>query len=212
MAGVTSTWWPARFRFMLLLLARLDGFAQADGWYLQRFPVFRHGAARHDDALPGQNLRELAVGKRFAAVFRADQLFDQGANRGRRAGATGFGGHMASEEMLQLVAAARGEQVFLGGDPRYRRFVQADCLGDFAQNQRAHGNLAVFEEMLLALDDGLGNPQDGVEALLDVLDQPARFLQLAAHLLAAAATVALQDIRVHAVDPEARHGFRVQRR
>jgi hypothetical protein len=35
----------------------------------------------------------------------------------------------------------------------------------------------VAEEALLALDDGLADAQDGVEALLDVLDEPARLLQ-----------------------------------
>jgi hypothetical protein len=36
------------------------------------------------------------------------------------------------------------------------------------------------EEVLLPLHDGIGDTQDGVKALLDVLDEPARLLQAAA--------------------------------
>src|SRR6185312_3600396 len=36
----------------------------------------------------------------------------------------------------------------------------------------------VTREMALSLDDRLGHPQDGFEALLHVLDEPARLLQL----------------------------------
>ena len=45
------------------------------------------------------------------------------------------------------------------------------------KHQRLHRDRAVREEALLPLDDGLRHTQDGVEALLDVLDEPARFLQ-----------------------------------
>ena len=41
----------------------------------------------------------------------------------------------------------------------------------------AHGQLAMHEEVLLPLDDGARDAQDGVEALLDVLDEPAGLLQ-----------------------------------
>src|SRR5215212_7306894 len=41
-----------------------------------------------------------------------------------------------------------------------------------------HGDFAVLEKMALAVDDRLRHAQDGVEALLHVLDQPARLLQL----------------------------------
>ena len=58
-------------------------------------------------------------------------------------------------------------------------------VGDLAQHQRPHRDLAVLEEVALAVDDRLRDAQDRVEALLHVLDQPVRFLQLARELLAA---------------------------
>ena len=42
----------------------------------------------------------------------------------------------------------------------------------------AHRHVAVLEEIALAVDDRLRNAQDGVEALLHVLDQPAGLLQV----------------------------------
>ena len=65
--------------------------------------------------------------------------------------------------------------------------MQAENIGDLAQDQRPHGDLAVLEELALAVDNGLRDAMDGVEALLDVLDQPARFLHLRRHLPRAAA-------------------------
>jgi len=55
--------------------------------------------------------------------------------------------------------------------------VQFEGLGDLAQYQRPHGDGAVAEEGVLAIDDRLRHALDGVEALLDVADQPAGFLQ-----------------------------------
>ena len=70
--------------------------------------------------------------------------------------------------------------------------------GDLAQHQRAHRDFAVLEEMALAVDDRLRHAQDGVEALLHVLDQPARLLQLRARcrlpLRAAAASSAYRRL------------------
>jgi hypothetical protein len=54
--------------------------------------------------------------------------------------------------------------------------VQSNHLGDFTQGQRPHRHRAVFEKSPLPVDDGLRYPQDGVEALLHVLDQPLGLL------------------------------------
>ena len=52
--------------------------------------------------------------------------------------------------------------------------MQPERGGDLAQHERPHRDLAVLEEVALAVDDRLRHAQDGVEALLHVLDQPAR--------------------------------------
>jgi len=92
--------------------------------------------------------------------------------------------------------------------------VQAHRIGDLAQHQRAHRDLAVREKVLLPIDDGLRHPKNGVEALLDVADQPAGFLQpgrprrLPFRVLASARR--LDGRRVSRVDAQLRHHVRVQ--
>ena len=61
--------------------------------------------------------------------------------------------------------------------------MQVQRVGDFAQHERAHRDFAVLEEVALPVDDGLRYAQDRIEPLLHVLDEPARFLQLAGELL-----------------------------
>ena len=50
----------------------------------------------------------------------------------------------------------------------------------------------MIEELSLLVNDGLGDAQDGVEALLDVLDQPACLLQLTAQAAALCAVLLQQ--------------------
>ena len=77
-------------------------------------------------------------------------------------------------------------------------------VGDLAQHQRPHRDLAVLEEAALALDDRLRDAQDRVEALLHVLDEPARLLQLRGDAGAAARRGAAM-LGVQPVDAQARH-------
>ena len=88
--------------------------------------------------------------------------------------------------------------------------MQAEGLGDLAQHERPHGDFAVLEEMPLAVDDRLRNAQDGIEALLHVLDEPARLLQLRRKRSGAAR--AGRDLGIQAVDPQARHRLGVEAR
>src|SRR3989344_2292859 len=104
-AGVICRWWPVRCRFMLSPL--LKGLSQVHREYLQRFPVFCDGAPCHDYTLLSQQFRDLAVAQRGAGVLRADQLFDQGADRRAGGGAARLGGDMAAEKILEFKDAAR---------------------------------------------------------------------------------------------------------
>ena len=124
----------------------------------------------------------------------------------------GVGGDMAAEEVLQLVGAARRRHVLLRGDARNGALVHAQRVGDFAQHHRAHRDLAVLEEIALPVDDRLRHAQDGVEALLHVLDQPARFLQLRGERVAAAAARPRGELGVQAVDAQPRHRLLVEAR
>ena len=118
---------------------------------------------------------------------------------------------MTAEEVFQFEDAAGRVHEFQGGDARHRRFMQPQRFGDLAQYQGPHRDFAVLQEVALAVNDGLRHAQYGFEALLHVLDQPLRFLQLRIQLLGAAAAVALQDVGIHPVHAQARHGVGIQR-
>ena len=47
--------------------------------------------------------------------------------------------------------------------------MQLQCVGDFPQGERAHGYLAMIEELPLLVNDRLGHPEYGIEPLLDIL-------------------------------------------
>ena len=90
--------------------------------------------------------------------------------------------------------------------------MQTENFGDFAQHHRPHRHLAVLEEMALAVDDRLRYAQDCLEPLLDVADQPFRFLQLRGKLLVRSLTIASEDVGVDAVQPQLGHRCLVERR
>ena len=91
--------------------------------------------------------------------------------------AAGVGAERRAEEVLELEGAERRRHVLGGRHARDRRLVQAELVGDLAQDERLHRDRTVREEALLTLDDRLRDALDGVEALQDVLHEPARFLQ-----------------------------------
>src|SRR3954469_10209423 len=211
MAGVTSRWWPLTLRFISYLHGSwLQGLSLVDGGNLQRFTILRDSAARHHDALLAEDLGDARIRKRRLGVLGAHELLDQRADGGRGRGAARFGGDVAAEEVFQFEGAARRRHELLRGDARDGALVQAEGAGDLAQDQRPHRDLTVLEEVALAVDDGLRHAQDRLEALLHVLDQPARLLQLRGDARPGTAARAGGDLRVQAVDPQARHGVGVE--
>ena len=66
----------------------------------------------------------------------------------------------------------------------------------------------MLEKLALTIDDSLRDTVDGFETLLDVLDQPARFLQLAGQV-AVAAPLLRQDFGIEAIDAQPRVGVGV---
>src|SRR5258705_3718789 len=154
------------------------GFPHAHRRNLQGLSVLGDGTARDHDALLTQNLRDLAVRQGSLAVFRGDELLDQRADRRGGASAPCLRGDVTSKKILELENSAGRKHELLRRHARNRGFVQAQSICDLAQHQRPHPDLAVLEEVPLPVDDGLRHAQDGLEPLLDVLDQPARLLQL----------------------------------
>ena len=89
--------------------------------------------------------------------------------------------------------------------------MQAQLVGNFAQHQRAHGQLAMRKKSLLPLDDGGGHAQDGVKALLNVLDEPARLLQALLQGGAALALVLLERVGINVVHAQLGHDLAIER-
>src|SRR5882672_2431604 len=188
------------------------GLSHAHGRDLQRLPVLGDGATCDHDALLAEDLRDLAVRKRLSGVLCGNQLLEQRPDSGRRTGTPRLGGDMTPEEVLELENAARREHEFLGRNARDGRFVQAERVGDFAQHERPHPDLAVLEKMALAVDDRLRHAQDRLESLLHVLDQPARLLELMRELAAGLTAIVLKDIGIHAIDAQLRQRVGVEAR
>src|SRR5512145_508232 len=181
-----------------------------DGRNLQRFAVLCNRAPRDHDALLAEDLGDARVRQRRLRILRGNELLDERPDRGGGGGAARLGGHVAAEEILELEGAARRRHEFLRGDARNGAFVQPERGGDLAQDQGPHRDLAVLEEVALAVDNRLRHTQDGVEALLHVLDQPARLLQLRGDAGAAARRGG--ELGVKPIDAQARHGVGVQAR
>ena len=89
--------------------------------------------------------------------------------------------------------------------------MQAQLVGNFTQHHGPHGQFAVNKEIALPLGNRIADAQDGVKALLDVLDEPARFLQA---LLQALVTFTfasrLQGASINVVHPQAWHHIGVE--
>ena len=68
----------------------------------------------------------------------------------------------------------------------------------------------MHKEAFLPLNDGVGHPQDRVEPLLDVLDEPACFLQPLLQGLAAFTFVRLECTGVNVVHPQPGHHLGVE--
>src|SRR6185503_16558101 len=73
----------------------------------------------------------------------------------------------ASEEVLERERAARGLRVLAGHRPADGRDVDADLVGDLLHPQRVQRADALVEEVLLVLEDLVGDPLERALPLLD---------------------------------------------
>ena len=142
-----------------------------------------------------------------------DQLADAVAHGFGGVGLAAVGSRdRRGEEEFHLEDAARGRQVFVGGDPADGRFVHADRVGDGLQVQRAQVLDAEGQEGVLLAHDLLGDLEDGLGALVEALHQPVGRLQAVGDegLLLLAAAPAADAGMVALVHEQARQGFGVQ--
>jgi hypothetical protein len=162
----------------------LNRFPQIDRRDVERLAVLGDRAPRHDDALLAEDFGNLASERGFLPSSAPTSCL--------------ISARIAVEEAAPPVSVATWlpKKYFSSKMPRgvamyfcvVTRETVDSCsraLGDLAQGERPHRHLAVLEELALAVDDGLRDPLDRVEALLHVLDQPLRFLQLAGQARAA---------------------------
>ena len=63
--------------------------------------------------------------------------------------------------------------------------MEPELICDFPQRQRTHCQIAVFKEVTLTGDDRFSHTLYREKALLEIADQPARFLQMLREFIAA---------------------------
>ncbi len=136
------------------------------------------------DAFLLQELDEPLITVRMSLVLEVDELLD--ALLDGLAGEVVAGGTADAgvEEILELEDSLRGVDVFVGRDPRDRRLVHLDVLGDILEDQRPQvlpgprsknprWNLRMLRVTLtigaLALLDRADEPLRRAHALVDVL-------------------------------------------
>ena len=96
------------------------------------------------DALLLQHRAELAVGERLLLVLRGDELLDQRAYR--RCWTPPASVFRLEPKKCFSSKVPKGVAMYCGGHAADGRLVQAQLVGDLAQHQRLHRDLAVGEE------------------------------------------------------------------
>ena len=157
-----------------------------------------------------EQVAELLVAQGVGGWLVGDELPDEGAHGGAGGAGAAVGAQAGAEEVFEFVGAPGGGHVFGAGDTADGGFVQSQFVGNLAQHQWAHGQFALHKEAALAFHDRARDAQDGVEALLDVLDEPARFLQALWQAAGTVALVAAQGAGVAVVQVQARHHVGVE--
>ena len=143
-----------------------------------RFAVLRDRAAGDINARFAQSFHDGVVGQDHRGVFRIDQLLDVVTHRFRRMGLAAVGRRdRGGEEIFQFETAAIGRHVFVGGDPRHRRFMHLDRVRHRLEIERPQMRHAMGEEAVLLAHDFGCDFQDGAGALIERAHQPGRVLQ-----------------------------------
>ena len=158
-----------------------------------------------------EHIGQFGIRQRLFRVLGIDKLLDQRTHRRARCTAAGFRAQTRAKKVFELERALRRSHVLGRGHAADGGFVQTQLVGNIAQHQRAHGQLTMHKEVLLPLHDGFGHPQDGVEALLNVLDEPARLLQaLLQRGMSFAAFVTAQHAGVDVMYTQLGHDFGIE--
>ena len=143
-----------------------------------RFAILRDGATGDIDAGFPQPFHDGVVREDHRRILGIDQLLDVVTDSLRRMGfAAGGGGDRGGEEILQFETAAIGRHVFVGSDPRHRRFMHLDRVGHRLEIERPQMRDAVGEEAVLLAHDLGCDFENGAGALIERAHQPGRVLQ-----------------------------------
>src|SRR3974390_1125204 len=135
------------------------------------FPVLRNRAASDLNALRLKNVGDLLVGQRVGGVLLFDELLDAALEDEQR-GAAAFGAVDAlGEEVTQFENALRGVSVLVGYGAADGGRVHADLFRHFLDHHGLEVVDALVEEFTPASADGGAHAQNGLLALLDVLDE-----------------------------------------
>ena len=81
-------------------------------------------------------------------------------------------GDRRGEEILQFEHAARGGDIFVGGNAAHRRFMHLDREGDGLEVERPQMFHAVCQKSVLLAHDFARNFEDRARTLIQRFDQP----------------------------------------
>jgi hypothetical protein len=105
---------------------------------------------------------------------------------------------------IEFENAARRKHEFLGRHARYRGFVQLERISDLAQHERPHCNFSVLEEWRCRSTIACDTRRMYRRAAAHFLISQRASCTLAGELPMPGIAVALQDVRIQAIDAQAR--------
>src|SRR5438309_9295076 len=129
---------------------------------LKLFAVFGDGAARETDAVLFPKLfDDLLIRIRARVVLGLDDVLDHVLHAERRREEGRERDHLTGRE----------EHKLSGGRAAHRRLVHPDPLPHLGASERTQRLHALLEEVLLAVDDDVGDAPDRLPPLVDVVDE-----------------------------------------
>src|SRR5690625_4594655 len=149
---------------------------------VQRFPVLGDGAPGHHDAGGLERFGQAGVGEWLAGVLGLHQPQDHLLDGGAGCLAAGVGADAGGEEIAQRQRAPRGVDVLARDGARDGGLMHADLGRHLAQGEGPQGLRAELQEPGLLADQAVGDLEQGLASLLQVAQQPARFLQAPAQV------------------------------
>ena len=131
----------------------------------------------------GQFVGELCVAQRIVGVFCPDDVTDRLADAISARHLAIFSDDSPGEEATQLDDTVAGLHVLTVTGTAHRRDMDPGGIGDLLHRECLDLADSIAQEVLLTVDDRLGDVEQRATALIDGMDQPASALDTGADVL-----------------------------